>query len=91
MKEEMKEFESERSTRVPFLGCAPAPIREGRRKRQKWERGDMSGAWWGKNKKKGREGGYVGGGGKKGKEKKIIIIIKFKSINQNYIPNTIFF
>jgi hypothetical protein len=54
---------------VPFLGCAPAPIREGRRKRQKWERGDMSGAWWGKNKKKGREGGYVGGGGKKGKEK----------------------
>ena len=70
MKEEMKEFESERSTRVPFLGCAPAPIREGRRKRQKWERGDMSGAWWGKNKKNGREEGTWVVGEKRGKKKK---------------------
>jgi hypothetical protein len=49
----------------------------------------------GKNRKKGREGGYVGGGEKKGKEKKNnnnnIIIIKFKSRNQNYVPNIIFF
>jgi hypothetical protein len=48
-----------------------------------------------KNRKKGREGGYVGGGEKKGKEKNNnnnnIIIIKFKSRNQNYVPNTIFF
>ena len=36
----------------------------------------------------------MGGGGKKGKEKKKNnnnIIIKFKSRNQNYVPNTIFF
>ena len=54
----------------------------------------------GGSKKKWR--GYVGGGGKKrwctwvvgkkGKKKKINnVIIKFKSKNQNYVPNTIFF
>ena len=46
----------------------------------------------GGSKKKMR--GYVGGGGEKGKEKKNNnnnIIIKFKSRNQNYVPNTIFF
>uniref|UniRef100_A0A2N9I9R6 Uncharacterized protein n=1 Tax=Fagus sylvatica TaxID=28930 RepID=A0A2N9I9R6_FAGSY len=42
----------------------------GKKKKTEMGEGDMSGAWWGKNKKKGREGGYVGGGGKKGKEKK---------------------
>ena len=55
---------------VLFLGCAPAPIIEGRRKRQKWERGVMSGAWWGKNKKKGREEGTWVVGEKRGKKKK---------------------
>jgi hypothetical protein len=51
----------------------------------------MSGAWWGKNKKKGREEGTWVVGEKRGKKKKIIIIIKFKSRNQNYVPNTFFF
>ena len=50
----------------------------------------MSGAWWGKNKKKGREEGTWVVGEKRGKKKKIIII-KFKSRNQNYVSNTIFF
>ena len=45
--------------------------------------------WWGKKRERVV---YVGGGRKK--EKKIIInnvIIKFKSKNQNYVSNIIFF
>ena len=52
------------------------------------EGGCMAG---GGSKKKRR--GYVGGGGKKGKENNNNNnnIIKFKSRNQNYVSNTIFF
>jgi hypothetical protein len=83
---------------VPFLGCAPAPIREGRTEEEK-DRNGRGGICLvpggGKIKRKGGRGGYVGGGGKKGERKKNnnnnIIIIKFKSRNQNYVPNTIFF
>jgi hypothetical protein len=34
---------------VPFLGCVPAPMREGRTEEEKDRNGgDMSGDWWGK-------------------------------------------
>jgi hypothetical protein len=56
---------------VPFLGCAPAPMREGRTEEEKDRNGgDMSGDWWGKKIERKGGRGVRGWWGKKGERKK---------------------